>query len=251
MILLGFLEIQNVRFSYGQQRNIIDHVSWQIEKGEFHCLLGRSGCGKTTLLKLAAGLLQGEDGQIMINNKKVTKPSNEYGFVFQSPTLLEWKTAIENVLLPIKLKRKIKEQDQLEANNLLAQVGLAEHIHKFPSELSGGQQSRVAIARALIHKPIILFLDEPFAALDAITREELQHDLLQLCKEQETTVLFITHDISEAVFLADRIAVMDRGKIIFDTIINLERPRLEHTRYSVSFNTYSKKIRDVLGSKHI
>ncbi len=245
---MSFLHIQDVCFSYGNLRNIIDHVTWQIEKGEFHCLLGKSGCGKTTLIKLAAGLLRAEEGQIVINQKKVTKPSNDYGFVFQSPTLLEWKTALENVLLPITLKRKMRNQDQEEATSLLAQVGLSDYIHHYPSELSGGQQSRVAIARALIQKPSILFLDEPFAALDAITREELQHDLLQLCKEQQTTVLFITHDITEAVFLADRIAVMDKGRIIFETKINLEKPRLEHTRYSEKFNTYSRRIREVMGS---
>lgn len=243
---MSFLKMENITFSYDDGTKIIDHVSWEIQKGEFHCLLGRSGCGKTTLIKLAAGLLKTKTGRISIDNRVVTEPSSDYGFVFQAPTLLQWKTAIENVLLPVSLKRKVRKQDQDEAYNLLAKVGLAQYMNKYPSELSGGQQSRVAIARALIQNPAILFLDEPFAALDAITREELQHDLLQLCNEQQTTVLFITHDISEAVFLADRIAVMESGKIIYDTVISFVKTRTKDTRYSIPFNTYSRSIRDAM-----
>ncbi|MFJ5623923.1 ABC transporter ATP-binding protein [Peribacillus loiseleuriae] len=246
---MAFLIVNDVTYSYQGKGAVINRVSWGIEEGEFHCLLGKSGCGKTTLLKLAAGLLQVDTGSIFLNGKEVVKPSPEAGFVFQSPTLLEWKTVMDNVLLPVSLRRKVTTKDRENAMKLLETVGLAEYIHRFPAQLSGGQQSRVAIARALIQQPSMMFLDEPFAALDAITREELQDDLLKICKQQNTTVLFITHDISEAVYLSDRIAVMDQGSIIYQTVVQLSKPRTVEVRYSPYFNDLCLNVRQVMGAE--
>ena len=243
---MSFLTINNVTYSYQGQSIIIDKVNWEVKKGEFHCLLGKSGCGKTTLLKLASGLLQPDTGNIQLQGKQVTEPSHECGFVFQSPTLLEWKTVIDNVLLPISLKRKLTLSDREHAAQLLELVGLSSQFERYPLQLSGGQQSRVALARALIQKPSMLFLDEPFAALDAITREELQDDVLRICNLQNTTVLFITHDISEAVYLSDRVAVMEKGKIIYASDVKLTKPRTFKTRYDAGFNELCLQIRQVM-----
>ncbi|MFP7736527.1 ABC transporter ATP-binding protein [Priestia aryabhattai] len=248
---MSFLTIKDVTYSYQGINLVIDRVNWSIEKGEFHCLLGKSGCGKTTLLKLAAGLLQSNGGSIQLNGREVMKPSTECGFVFQSPTLLEWKTVIENVLLPISLLRKITDEDRKNATNLLDLVGLTSYVNQYPMQLSGGQQSRVAIARALIQKPSMLFLDEPFAALDAITREELQDDLLKVCKLHNTTVLFITHDISEAVYLSDRLAVMAEGKIAYESAVDLPRPRGMKMRYEPYFNEFCLNIRHVMSREQL
>lgn len=243
---MSFLTINNVTYSYQGQNVIINGVNWEVKKGEFHCLLGKSGCGKTTLLKLASGLLQPDIGNIQLQGKQVTKPSHECGFVFQSPTLLEWKTVLDNVLLPISLKRRMTLADREHAAHLLELVGLSSHFERYPLQLSGGQQSRVALARALIQEPSMLFLDEPFAALDAITREELQDDVLRICNLQNTTVLFITHDISEAVYLSDRVAVMEQGKIIYASDVKLAKPRTFKTRYDASFNELCLQIRQVM-----
>lgn len=246
---MSFLTINDVSYSYQGKGPVIDRVNWTINKGDFHCLLGRSGCGKTTLLKLAAGLIRSDKGMICLQGNEVLKPSPDCGFVFQSPTLLEWKTVIENVLLPVSLKRKVTAEDRKNAEHLLELVGLSAYLDRYPMQLSGGQQSRVAIARALVQRPSMLFLDEPFAALDAITREELQDDLLTLCSLQNTTVLFITHDISEAVYLSDQIAVMEQGKIIFQSDVKLPKPRQMEMRYEPYFNELCLKVRQIMSGE--
>lgn len=243
---MSFLIIDNISYSYEGEKKIIKETSWKVKKGEFHSLLGRSGCGKTTLLKIASGLLQPNKGAVSLGNKKILKPSSDIGFVFQAPTLLEWKTVLENVLLPISLKRKPTGEDRKRAKALLRTMKLTDYDNHYPPELSGGQQSRVAIARSLIDHPSMLFLDEPFAALDAITREDLQDDLLQLCLDQKMTVLFITHDISEAVYLSDRVAVMESGEITFDLTVSLPKPRKASDRYSSSFNEHCLKVRNAM-----
>ena len=196
-------------------------------------------------------MLHSDEGSIRLQGSEVVKPSPQCGFVFQSPTLLEWKTVIDNVLLPITLKRKITEEDRKQALELLELVGLASYDDRYPSQLSGGQQSRVAIARALVQKPSLLFLDEPFAALDAITREELQDDLLRICKLHNTTVLFITHDISEAVYLSDVVAVMEQGEIVYQSTVQLERPRKLEMRYAAYFNELCLTLRRVMGGERL
>ncbi|HEY0887313.1 MAG TPA: ABC transporter ATP-binding protein [Ramlibacter sp.] len=227
--------MRQVGYTFPGWPPVVQGVDWDVGEGEFHCLVGRSGCGKTTLLKLAAGLLRPDQGHIALQNAELTAPGPRLGFVFQSPTLLEWHRVLDNVLLPVSLQHSPTREEVERAQQLLAQLGLAAHAGHFPRQLSGGQQSRVALARALILEPALLLLDEPFAALDAITREELQDDLLHMCRERRTTVLFVTHDIAEAVYLADRVAVMDAGRIVEHIRVDLPRPRGAATRTSEAF----------------
>lgn len=243
---MGFLVFDNVTYAYGGNRPAVDQVGLAIGRGEFLSLVGRSGCGKTTVLKLAAGLMFPDRGHVWLDGQRVAEPSLNVGMVFQAPTLLEWKPVLDNVLLPIGLRHKPTKGDREKAVSLLDIVGLAAYADRFPGELSGGQQSRVAIARALMQDPALLLMDEPFAALDAITREELQEELLRICEQRQMTVLFITHDIPEAVYLSDRVTVMSEGRMLQDVVISLARPRTPETRYSAAFNDLSLTIRRVM-----
>lgn len=243
----GFVTIEQVGYAYGAAGlAIVDGVDWVIPRGEIHCLLGRSGCGKTTLLKLAAGLLMPDAGAIRIGGEALAGPSPRAGFVFQAPTLLDWLSALDNVLLPISLKRRSTIADKDAALDLLERVGLADFAMRRPAELSGGQQSRVAVARALAGSPDLLLLDEPFAALDALTREELQDDLLRLCALNGTTALFVTHDIGEAVYLGDKVAVMAAGRLSHARRIELARPRHRDMRYASSFIAACRELRNAM-----
>ncbi|HEX2530312.1 MAG TPA: ABC transporter ATP-binding protein [Burkholderiaceae bacterium] len=240
---MRILDMQDVSYAYLGSPMVVRQVDWRMAKGEIHCLVGRSGCGKTTLLKLAAGLLQPEQGSVTVQGVPALQPGLGTGFVFQSPTLMPWFTALDNVLLPIALHRQPRAHEIARARALLEQMGLAMHVQHYPRQLSGGQQSRVAIARALITQPPILLMDEPFAALDAITREELQDALQAVCREHGTSVFFVTHDIAEAVYLADRVAVMDAGRIRCDLRVPLPRPRTQQMRYSTEFNDICAALR--------
>ena len=240
---MAFLAMEQVSFGYPGRAPVVDGVSWQMQAGAVHCLLGRSGCGKTTLLKLAAGLLKPQTGRIVLRGGELAAPGPQIGFMFQAPTLLEWQAALANVLLPVSLQRKPTAQDKQRALQLLEQLGLAGHALQHPRHLSGGQQSRVALARALMLEPPLLLLDEPFAALDAITRAELQDDLLRTCRERGTTVLFVTHDINEAVYLGDRIALMHGGRMVQDWRIDLPAPRKQAMRHGAAFNAYCAEVR--------
>jgi NitT/TauT family transport system ATP-binding protein len=242
----AFLDMRGVSYSFPAYPQVVNQVDWQIARGEVHSLVGRSGCGKTTLLKLAAGLLLPDAGTVTVDGQALRKPGPQLGFVFQAPTLLEWKTVLDNVLLPVTLQRSPLSADRARADELLALMGLAGLGRRFPTELSGGQQSRVAIARALLLAPALLLLDEPFAALDAITREELQDDLLRICRLAQTTVFFVTHDISEAVYLADRVAVMADGKITDDLVVGLPWPRQRQLRYGAAFNAVCAQVRQAM-----
>lgn len=240
---MAFLDIQNVVFTYPGRAPVVNGVDWRMPAGAFHCLLGRSGCGKTTLLQLAAGLLRPQSGHILLNGGELAAPGPQLGFMFQAPTLLDWHKVLGNVLLPVSLQRKPTAPDEARALQLLAQLGLADHAQDYPRELSGGQQSRVALARALMLEPPLLLLDEPFAALDAITRAELQDDLLRTCRALGTTVLFVTHDINEAVYLGDRIALMHGGRIVDDIEIALPAPRNQAMRHGPEFNACCARVR--------
>ena len=240
---MAFLDIEQVGFTYPGRPPVVHGVDWQVPAGQIHCLLGRSGCGKTTLLKLAAGLLRPQSGRILLRGAELAQPGPQLGFMFQAPTLLEWHTALANVLLPVSLQRRPTPQDEGRALALLGQLGLASHAQHHPRHLSGGQQSRVALARALVLDPPLLLLDEPFAALDAITRAELQDDLLRTCRERGTTVLFVTHDINEAVYLGDRIALMHGGRIVQDWTIGLPAPRTQDMGHGTAFNGYCSEVR--------
>jgi NitT/TauT family transport system ATP-binding protein len=240
---MSFLDIDGVSFGYAGFGAVVNDVTWRVGKGEVHCLVGRSGCGKTTLLKLAAGLLRPQRGRVLLQGQEVKAPGPRLGFVFQQPNLLEWLRVIDNVLLPVSLQRRPGAQDVEKAQALLAQLGLATQAQRYPRQLSGGQQSRVALARALILEPALLLLDEPFAALDAITRGDLQDDLLRMCRQHRTTVMFVTHDIAEAVYLGDRVAQMRAGRIVQDLSIELGSARTASLRYGAEFNHYCALVR--------
>ena len=210
---MNFLSLSGVSFGYPGHPPVVEGLNLDLAAGEIHCLVGRSGCGKTTLLKLAGGLLRPTAGTVTVRGAPLAD-RRAVGFVFQQPTLLDWLSVRDNVLLPATLQRPLRGTDVQAADALLAQLGLAGCGQRHPHQLSGGQQSRVALARALLLQPPLLLLDEPFAALDAITREDLQGDLLRLCRAQASTALFVTHDIAEAVFLGDRVSVLGAGRLV-------------------------------------
>lgn len=241
-----FLHIEGAVYTYPGRAPSVNGIDWRLQAGGFHCLVGRSGCGKTTLLKLAAGLLTPQSGRVVLQNGTPAAPGPKLGYVFQAPTLLEWQRVIDNVLLPVSLQRRPLPEDLERAHGLLAMLGLSDHAQHYPRQLSGGQQSRVALARALILEPALLLLDEPFAALDAITRGELQDDLLRMCRLRNTTVLFVTHDISEAVYLGDRVAVMHQGRMLADLPVDLPAPRTQAMRHGAAFNAACAQVFELM-----
>jgi len=205
----------------------LDDVRLDIAPGEFVALLGPSGCGKTTLLKILAGLIDGYQGEAWLEGRPITGPSLDVGVVFQEPTLLPWRTILDNVLLPAELVRMDLTAATERAMALMAKVGLSGFEHKYPKELSGGMRQRAGICRALVRDPQVLLMDEPFGALDAMTREFLNIELQRLWLGSGKTVVFVTHSIPEAVFLADRVVVMTPrpGRIAEVIPIDLPRPR--------------------------
>lgn len=229
----------------------VKDVSLTIRPGEFVSLVGPSGCGKSTILNMAAGLMKPDGGSLKIGGASVTGPIDELGVVFQRDLLLEWRTVIDNVLLPIEIKKlhkngeKGKNDYRQRAYDLLRLVGLSEFANRYPHELSGGMRHRVSICRALIHRPKLLLMDEPFAALDAMTREQLGEDLLKMHAEDRPTVIFITHSIDEAVFLSDRVVLLSpRPAQIVETFeIDLPRPRTVDTRADEAFLAAVAKVR--------
>ncbi|TFY98664.1 ABC transporter ATP-binding protein [Ramlibacter rhizophilus] len=242
----AFLELKALSFAHGGAAPTLAGVDLDVPRGELHCLLGRSGCGKTTLLKLAAGLVEPRSGHVRLRGRPPAQARADIGFVFQSPTLLEWHSVLDNVLLPISLQRRPAPADRDRALHLLARLGLDGLAQRHPRQLSGGQQSRAALARALLPAPPLLLLDEPFAALDAITREELQQDLLRLCADEGSTVLFVTHDIAEAVYLGDRVSVMAGGRLARTLVVDLPRPRPPGLRAHGTFARAVARVRAAL-----
>src|SRR6266478_8736216 len=200
-------------------------VSFGIGKGEFVALLGPSGCGKTTLMMILVGLINADAGEVRIEGHHVRAPFTDVGIVFQSPELLEWRTALENILLQIEIRRLPVRNFIIRAKELLAQVGLGGFEDKFPFELSGGMKQRVALCRALIHDPGILLMDEPFGALDALTRDQMNLDLQRMWLQDPITVVLVTHSIPEAVFLSDRVFVMSARPGTVDAIVDVDLPR--------------------------
>lgn len=240
---MAFLALQHISHRYANQRHGLTDIDLQLQKGEFHCLLGRSGSGKSTLLKIAARLIQPTAGQVLLKGKALLKPSTEIGFVFQQPTLLDWLTVLDNVLLPAALHATPSSSQIHQAKTLLAEVGLSDLMQRYPSQLSGGQQSRVALARALLLQPPLLLLDEPFAALDALTRELLQDLVLSLCAQYQSTVLFVTHDVTEALYLSDTITLLEQGRLHSHYPIHFTTPRSELLRADAEFAQLSYAFR--------
>jgi nitrate ABC transporter ATP-binding subunit len=211
-----FLVIDNVSKVYPTPNGpytVLDSVDLTIAEGEFICLIGHSGCGKTTLLDMVSGFRKPTEGEVTLQGRRITKPGPDRMVVFQNYSLLPWKTAFENVYLAVKaaFPNKSKAEKTAIVKEHLDMVGLSEAAHKRPAQLSGGMKQRVAIARALAIRPQVLVLDEPFGALDAITKEELQEELLKIWQDHRCTVLMITHDIDEALFLTDRLVMMTNG----------------------------------------
>ncbi|MBV8424496.1 MAG: ABC transporter ATP-binding protein [Candidatus Eremiobacteraeota bacterium] len=232
------------RTSDGDVRALED-ISFEVQGGEFVAIVGPSGCGKTTLLKILAGLLLPSSGDVSLRGTPVRGPRRDIGVVFQSPVLFPWRSVLANVLLPADVQHLDRREHETRARELLQLVGLQGFEQRYPWELSGGMQQRVAITRALIHDPAILLMDEPFGALDAMTRETMNVELQRIWLESHKTVMFITHSISEAVFLADRVFVMRArpGTIAEIDAIALPRPRPFEIAASGEFLDYVRRIR--------
>ncbi|MCL5066913.1 MAG: ABC transporter ATP-binding protein [Thaumarchaeota archaeon] len=227
----------------------LDNISFEVNEGDFLSIVGPSGCGKSTILKIIAGLVKPTDGQVYVFQNQVQEPISDIGFVFQSSLLMPWRTVLDNVLLPIELLHKQKKQFAERAYELIGLVGLAGFEKRYPRELSGGMQQRVAIARALIHNPSMLLMDEPFGALDEMTRDQMGIELLRIAEKMGKTVLFVTHSIPEAVLLSDRVLVLSQrpAKVKADFSVDLVRPRTGQTRLDAKYADYCQKVRDVLG----
>jgi len=231
----------------GRETHALEHIDLAIGAGEFVAIVGPSGCGKSTLLRLVAGLHLPTTGEVRVDDRVVDRAQTNLGIVFQSPVLLDWRTAIANVLVQVELRGLEPGEYRERALKLLAQVGLAEFADRYPHELSGGMRQRVAIARALIHDAPLLLMDEPFGALDALTREQMRLDLEALWLATRKTVLFITHSIDEAVLLADRVVVMSPrpGRIERVLDIELSRPRGLDARRSPTFVDAAETITNI------
>jgi NitT/TauT family transport system ATP-binding protein len=227
----------------------LTEVSFSVSDGEFLAIVGPSGCGKSTLLRIILGIAAPTQGRVLLRGAPVAGPQPGLGMVFQAPVLMRWRTVLENVLLPIQvLDQPVREYEQ-RARDLIQLVGLAGFEDRYPKELSGGMQQRVSICRALIHDPSLLLMDEPFGALDALTREQMGAELLRIWAGQRKTVVFVTHDIEEAVFLADRVVVMTPrpGRLALVEKIALPRPRSLRMKTSPAFSAHVLRIRSVLG----
>lgn len=225
----------------------LQDIDLEIRRGEFLSVLGPSGCGKSTLLMLLSGLLPATRGRIQVGDKIVTEPNPDVGVVFQQDVLLEWRSALQNVTLQAEIRNLPAEASRERARQLLKMVSLDEFENAYPKELSGGMRQRVSICRALLHKPPLLLMDEPFGALDAMTRDQLQLELLRLCSDNEMTVMFITHSIIEAVFLSDRVVVMSPrpGRIERIIDIDLPRPRRLAVREDAKFIAYTRELTEI------
>jgi len=255
----AFVELEKVTHTYGRgERQVaaLIETNLRIEQGDFVALVGPSGCGKSTILKLVTGLINASSGYVYVAGRQVGAEPVRVGMAFQNPTLLPWLTLLDNVMLPLKIvppyrqeyrqKRKGEFRDKVEA--LLAQVGLAGFSNKFPWQLSGGMMQRASLCRALIHEPQLLMLDEPFGALDQFTREELWAIMQELWMTRKPTVILVTHDLREAGYLANRIAVMRArpGRIIDDSVVPFARPRKMAITFDPVFVTMTQRLREFI-----
>jgi NitT/TauT family transport system ATP-binding protein len=224
----------------------IEEVSFDIAGGEFVSLIGPSGCGKSTLMLLVAGLTKPTSGELTVGGKHLDAPLTDVGIVFQDHLLLDFRTAHENILLQHDIRRLPRDPGRADALALMKKLGIDQAADRYPRQLSGGMCQRVSIARALIHAPSVLLMDEPFGALDAITRTQIRHDLEMLWLETRKTVLFITHSVDEAVGLSDRVLVMSPtpGRIVEEIVIDLPRPRPAHLGEYPTFNAYAERIHE-------
>jgi NitT/TauT family transport system ATP-binding protein len=237
----------------GETVTALEDISLTVGDNEFVAIVGPSGCGKSTLLRLTAGLVPPTHGSIRIDDSVVTEPFPDVGFVFQTPVLLPWRTVESNVLFSIEMLGLEKRSYVGRTKDLLDLAGIGGFKNKYPRELSGGMQQRVSICRALVHDPKLLLMDEPFGALDALTREEMAIALLQIWETSRKTILFVTHSISEAIFLADRVVVMTPrpGRIARIVQVDLPRPREPWMEFEPSFKRHVEEIRDLIFSSRV
>lgn len=256
------VELRQVSLAYGSGPSrmlALEDATLSIQKGEFIAVVGPSGCGKSTLMKLVTGLLPPSGGEVRVHGKAVKGPIRGVGMAFQAPTLMPWRTTLDNILLPLEIvephKRRFranKAEYVARVEALLASVGLGGFGDKYPWQLSGGMQQRSSLCRALVHEPDIMMLDEPFGALDAFTREELWGVMQKLWMERRFTAVLVTHDLREAVYLADTVYVMSRrpGKIVKLRRIELPRPRTLETTFTVEFVDIVHELRERIHLEH-
>ena len=242
------------RYVRGKQETLaLQELDVDIAPGEFIAVVGPSGCGKSTLMRLVAGLHPVSTGSITVEGKAVNGPVTDVGIVFQSPVLLDWRDTLDNVLFQADMRGLPVSQYRERAHQLLRQVGLEDFAHSYPHELSGGMRQRASIARALLHDPPLLLMDEPFGALDALTREQMRLDLEQLWLATRKTVIFITHSVDEAVLLADRVLVMGPrpGKVVRELRVELPRARGSDARRDQRFFDYCEEINEIFFSQGV
>ncbi|MFC9799831.1 ABC transporter ATP-binding protein [Streptomyces bacillaris] len=242
----------NVRFR-SKKRDVtaLSDISLDVAPGEFVAIVGPSGCGKSTLLKLVAGLLTASSGEVLLGGERVKGPRHDIGYVFQRAALLEWRSALRNILLQAEMRRMPSARARARADELIRMTGLTGFEDAYPHELSGGMQQRVALCRALLHEPPVLLMDEPFGALDALTREQLNTELNRIWRTTGTTVLLVTHSISEAVYLADRVVVMSPRPGTITEIIEVGLPAerdYAETLGRPEFRAATARIRELLGA---
>jgi NitT/TauT family transport system ATP-binding protein len=251
--LVSVTNVQKTYFTRQAPVQAVASASVDVARGEFVSLLGPSGCGKSTLLMMIAGLEQPTGGSILLAGTEVKEPRRDIGVIFQDATLLPWKSALDNVLFPVRILKLPIEPYRQRARDLLAMVGLSDFENKKPSQLSGGMRQRVAICRALIHDPDILLMDEPFSALDAITRDQMNVALSEILETYKKTVVFVTHSIREAAFLSDRVVVMGGrpSTIMLDMKMPFERPRRFEIEETSEFVAVCRKLRLTIEEAHI
>lgn len=245
------IQINNITKTYngtnGKEITALKNVSANINEGEFISLLGPSGCGKTTLLRVLGDLIQPTSGDVRVcgQTPKEIRMKQKYGIVFQSPVLFDWRTVRENIRLPMEIMHISKKEQDSRIEQMLGMVGLTDFIDHYPKQLSGGMQQRVGIARALVIQPDILLMDEPFSALDEFTREKLHDDLLKIWRKTNRTIIFVTHNISEAAYLSDKVFVMSPhpGRLTSIIDVDLPRPRTHEIKQSKEFFELVSKIR--------
>ena len=247
-----FISIRDLAKTYPGSDGVVcalQGVSFDVYPGEFITLVGPSGCGKTTLLKIIAGLAGKTGGELCVGGDHPFNPGRDVGMVFQRPVLLKWRSILDNVLLPAEILGLEREPHRARAMRLLDLVGLRGFENRYPSELSGGMQQRAAISRALIHDPQLLLMDEPFGALDALTRERMNLEILRIWEETRKTILFVTHGIQEAVFLADRVIVLSErpARMVAAIEVRLPRPRTLEVKASPEFGTLCLELGRLLG----
>ncbi len=231
----------------------LDRLSFSVSSRQFVCVLGPSGSGKSTLLRILAGLLPPSQGEVIYRGQPLNGPNPSIGFIFQKANLMPWRTVLDNILLPLEVGQRVqvhsKRQALVLAQEMVELVGLQGFEKTLPRDLSGGMAQRVAIARALVYDPEMLLMDEPFGSLDAMTRERMGFELLNIWQARQKTVIMVTHSITEALFLADRVLVLSHrpGQLRLDLPVELPRPRDENIRYTAAFGSLARQVRSAIG----